>query len=105
MRPSARRKTWADRSAIPSGVWGEIVDGVRIAEDNRATGWEYRRDGIETLLRIRDRNYLDKKVNAVVFGVDDGTRVKYAVFVQDGFLTYVSEDENEGRELRKPKRK
>jgi hypothetical protein len=90
----SRRKSWADREGVPSGVWGEVYEGIPIIEENRATGWEYRRDGIEELLKIARENYRVKGVRAYVYGVDDGgVNVKYAIFVQSGFLRPVTEDE------------
>jgi len=86
-------KSWADTVGIPTGVLGEVLSsGVRIAEENRATVWEFRRAGIEVLRKMCKDNYKAKGVNAVVFGVYEGPEtVKYAVFVQDGFLTEVGD--------------
>lgn len=88
-----RRKSWADRQAIPTGVWGELVSNIPIREDNRASVWEFRKDGIETLLRIMHSQYRDKGVNCTMFGIDDGKSIKYAIFVQPGFLKKVTEVE------------
>lgn len=90
-----RRKSWADQQGIRTGVWGEVLNGVTICEDNRATTWEFRQDGIELLRKILHENYLQKGVKAVLFGVDeDGhSAIKYAVFVRSGFLTPVSDVE------------
>jgi hypothetical protein len=90
----ARRKSWADRQAIRTGVWGEIQDGIPIKEENRASVWEFRKEGIEALLHIMQKSYRDKKVKAVIFGIDEGqANIKYAIFVQSGFLVPVGEDE------------
>jgi hypothetical protein len=95
MGSPGRRKSWADRERIPTGVFGEICNGVTIKEENRATGWEFRRDGIEVLLKIAKESYIKKGIKAVVFGVDgDGkTAIRYAVFVQDGFLVPIDDNE------------
>lgn len=72
---------------IKTGVFGEIVEGVEISEENRATCYETRREGIEVLQRICWNNYVRKGVDAVLFGVSCGAdRYKYAVFVRSGFL-------------------
>jgi hypothetical protein len=84
------RKSWADQQGIKTGVMGEIVDGINITESNRATVYEDRREGIESLLNIARENYRKKGVNAVVFGVWYGAdKLKYAVFVQNNFLKEV----------------
>jgi hypothetical protein len=88
-----RRKSWADRQAIPTGVWGELVNNIPIREDNRASVWEFRKDGISTLLNIMRSQYRDKGVNCTMFGIDDGKSIKYAIFVQPGFLKKVTEVE------------
>jgi hypothetical protein len=87
-------KSWADSSGIRTGVLGEVLDcGITIAEKNRATGWEHRRAGIEVLQKICRESYRKKGVNALVFGVYDGPDViKYAVFVQNGFLTEMDDE-------------
>ena len=91
----ATRKSWADQQGIPTGVWGEIYFKIPILEKNRATGWEFRKEGIETLLKICRENYISKGVRAIVFGVDEGNgaAIKYAIFVQNGFLREVTEEE------------
>lgn len=90
---------------LPSGTWGMIVDGIPILEKNRATVWEFRRSGIEILQQICQKNYRDKRINAIVFGIEECREtnmpgafvetVKYAVFCESGFLINVSEDEDE----------
>jgi hypothetical protein len=86
-------KSWTDAVGIPTGVFGEVLSsGIRIAEENRATGWEFRRAGIETLRKMCRDNYQLKGVRATVFGVHDGPdTIKYAIFVQDNFLTEVGD--------------
>lgn len=87
-------KSWADRNNIPSGVFGETYRGIPIREKNRCTVWEFRRAGIEMLQKILKENYLDKGVQAVLFGVyDSPERCKYAIFVRDNFLREVGEDD------------
>jgi hypothetical protein len=88
-----RRKSWADRNHIPTGTWGDVVNGIKIHEDNRATVWEFRREGIEELQRIMINQYKSKGVGCTLFGVDNGTTIKYAVFVENNFLIKVDEDE------------
>lgn len=78
-------KTWADRAGLPTGVMGEYYYDIHICEANRATVYEERREGIETLCAIRD-SYRRKSVDAAVFGIDGGKNIQYAVFVQSGFL-------------------
>lgn len=87
-----RRKSWADRQHIPTGFWGDVVNGIVIKEDNRATVWEYRKEGIEELQRLMISQYKDKKVRCTLFGIDDGKNIKYAVFVQNGFLRKVEDE-------------
>jgi hypothetical protein len=92
--PMASRKSWADQQGIPTGVWGEVYFNIPILEVNRATGWEFRREGVEILLKMCRENYILKGVRAIVFGVQEGiSATKYAVFVQSGFLKQVTEDE------------
>lgn len=91
--PMNRQKTWAERVGLPTAVWGEIIEGIPIVEENRATVFEEFREGIETLVKIRDENYRDKNVGAVVVGVQEGVKIpKYAVFVESGFLIDVEDD-------------
>lgn len=87
------RKSWADSMGIRSGVMGEIVDGVTISEENRATVYETRKEGIEMLRKIWWENYAAKGVQAVLFGIWYGeNQVKYAIFVEDNFLREVDEE-------------
>lgn len=88
------RKTFADYAGLPTGIYGERYEGVLICEENRATVFEYRPDGIQQLIDYKNQNYRRKGINACVFGVDDGVTIKYAVFVKSGFLRDVSEDED-----------
>jgi hypothetical protein len=88
-----RRKSWADRQCIPTGYWGEVIGGIHIREENRATVWEFRREGIEELQRIMISQYKSKGVRCTLFGIDDGKNIKYAVFLQSGFLKKVDDDE------------
>ena len=87
------RKSWADRQGILTGVEGEFHGGVWIEEKNRATVYEYRRAGIETLRDIC-LQYRRKKVKAVLFGTPSPNgQPRYAVYVQSGFLRDVGEDD------------
>lgn len=88
-----RRKSWADRQGIRTGVWGEIVDGIPIREENRATVWEFRKEGIEVLMKLAREQYTKKGVRCTLFGIEEGKNIKYAVFVQPRFLKEVDEDE------------
>lgn len=91
---SQGRKSWADQQGIKSGVWGEVVDGINIKEANRATVWAITKEDIQTLWQIMHNSYRRKGVKAVVFGVHHGPSViKYAVFVKDGFLQNVGEED------------
>jgi len=85
------RKSWMDRQGIPTGVLGEVVDGITIAEENRATVYEDRREGVE-FLTLWYRHYRSKGTKCVLFGVHEPDRIKYAVFVQPGFLRKVQTD-------------
>lgn len=91
MKP--RRKSWADRAGIRTGSWGEVVDGIPIIEDNRATVWEFRKEGIEILMKLAREQYTKKGVNCILFGIDAGKDIKYAVFVQSRWLIPVDENE------------
>jgi hypothetical protein len=88
-----RRKSWADRQHIPTGYWGEVVGGIHILEKNRATVWEFRREGIEELQRIMISQYKSKGVRCTLFGIDDGKDIKYAIFLENNWLVKVDEDE------------
>jgi hypothetical protein len=84
------RKSWADRQGIPTGVLGETYKGIHIAEANRATVWEKRKEGIEELITFMENAYTKRGVKAVIFGVHrTPEEISYAVFVQDGFITNV----------------
>lgn len=87
------RKTWADSQGIPTGVMGETINGILISEANRATTYERFKEGIQILKSIEHNNYRRKGVTAVTFGVHFGEEIKYAVFVQDGFIKDVGEEE------------
>jgi hypothetical protein len=87
------RKSWADRAGIKTGVIGESVDGIPIRESNRASVWEFRKEGIEILQRLAREQYTRKGVRCTLFGVRDGSTIKYAIFVENGFLKDVTEDE------------
>jgi hypothetical protein len=88
-----RRKSWADRAGIPTGSWGEIANNIPIREENRATVWEFRKEGIEILMKIAREQYTKKGIHCTLFGIDEGNDIKYAVFVRPRFLTEVTEDE------------
>ena len=90
--PSACRKSWADREGIPTGVEGETYRGIWIRDENRATVFEFRKAGIEVLRKIAV-GYNAKGVKAVLYGTQSSNGHKYAVYVQDGFLREVGEDE------------
>lgn len=84
------RKSWADQQGIKTGVLGETINGITIAECNRATTYEDRRGEIEVLRSILQTNYRSKGVKAVLFGIEVADqRPKYAVFVEAGFLQEV----------------
>jgi hypothetical protein len=93
MSRTRSRKTFADRLAIPTGTWLERHNGVTIKEANRATGFEFREDGVMMLLDIWKKQYRSKDVPSVVYGLDDGETIKYAIFCKEGFLRPVTEDE------------
>jgi hypothetical protein len=87
-------RRWVDQMHLPTGVWGEFRQGVWIDEENRASVFEFRKEGIQLLLKICRDNYTRKNVRAIVFGVQhDGPETKYAIFVERKFLRPVSEDE------------
>ncbi len=88
-----RRKSWADREGIPTGTWGEICNNIPIKEDNRASVWEFRKEGIEVLMKLAKQQYTMKGVNCTLFGIDEGKDIKYAIFVEPRWLTPVTEDE------------
>lgn len=90
MKP--RRKSWADRQGIKTGIWGEIVDGIPIREENRATVFEFRKEGIQVLQKLLREQYLRKGVNAVLFGIEGAVDIKYAIYVQSGFLKPVEDE-------------
>ena len=85
-----QRKSWSDQQGIPTGVIGDIYRNggmtINIQEKNRATIYEWRREGIEILQKILRENYLRKGIRAVLFGIHDTKVIKYAIFVQDNFL-------------------
>jgi hypothetical protein len=91
------RKSWADKQGFQTGVLGEIltVNGGRItiAEKNRATTYETRKEGIAELQQYLHNNFRRKNVNAVLFGVEGGERIAYAVFVEDNWLRSEEEEE------------
>lgn len=88
------QRSWAERMGLPIVVWGEVVEGIKVVEKNRATVFEDRKEGIEILLRIRDNNYRKKNVSAVLVGISEGcSDPKYAVFVEPDFLIEINDDE------------
>jgi hypothetical protein len=72
---------------------GATVRDVRVVEKNRATTWETRKQGI-TILQSWVAHYLNTGVNAILAGVPTNSKppYKYAVFVQEGFLTDIPDD-------------
>jgi hypothetical protein len=89
------RKTWADLQGLPTGVEGEIVNGITVSDSRRVTEYAERRADIELLVKIKNSNYRSKGVNAVVFGIDKGEgRMCYAVYVEDSFKIYKVEAED-----------
>jgi hypothetical protein len=74
---------------IHNVIMNEVVNGIHITEKNRATVWEWSADGLQILQKIAREFYLDKGVRAVICGIYNprSERYKYAVFVEDGFLT------------------
>ena len=74
---------------------GSKIRDIRIIEKNRATVWETRKQGI-SLLQNWVLHYLRTGINAVLAGVPtnstNGPQYKYAVFVADGFLTDIPDD-------------
>jgi hypothetical protein len=88
--------TQADRFGVATGILGERWDNITICEANRATGFEFRPDGIRQLLDYCQKNYVLKGVKACVFGVDPGgdEEIAYAVYVAPGFLRRVTEEED-----------
>lgn len=86
-------KSWADRQGFPTGVLGETYQGVRISEENRATVYESRREGIEQLRDYLHNNYRRKGIKAVIFGIHrPGDRIEYAVFCEDNFIRNATEE-------------
>jgi hypothetical protein len=83
------KKSWADRQGIPKGREGKVVNGIPTSDRNRASNWAFRKKGIQELLLIMDRQYRSKGVNCTLFGVLGGTSVKYAIYVEEGFLVEV----------------
>lgn len=95
----ANKGTWIDSVGIKNGKLGDVVDGVNITEENRATIYEERKAGIQELLGYQQSNYTKKGVKSVIYGVrlPIGTRgehrtilskhIYYAIFCEDGFIT------------------
>lgn len=88
-----RRKSWADRQSIPTGSWGETFCNILIKEENRASVWEFRKDGIEVLMKLARQQYTLKGVNCTLFGIDEGRDIKYAIFVESNWLIPLNEDD------------
>lgn len=89
------RPSWIQASGIPSGKLGDVVDGIRIIEANRATVYEDCRKGIEELQAFLVSNYTNKGVKAVLYGITSARKTQeFAVFCQDGFITNVHSDCN-----------
>lgn len=88
---------------IETGHFGTVCKGISIMESNRATVYETTEEGVNCLKAYMVNNYITKGVKAVLFGItispfcqeqgweDKSTQpeVKYAVFVQNGFLKEV----------------
>lgn len=76
-------KSHADRLGVPTGVTGETVQKVLIAEENRVSAFvpEYDVSEIKALLDTRHRGFRRNNIPAVVFGLDqpDGNRL-YALY-------------------------
>lgn len=89
---SRRRKSWADFNGIRAGALGDVVDGITICEKNRATVYERYREGITELRWYLQNNYRDKGIRAVLYGIDNGTTTKYAVFVASDYLLDVGDN-------------
>lgn len=87
-----RRKSWADLQGILTGFWRDKVDGILITEDNRASVWEFRREGIEVLQQIMISQYKNKGVRCTLFGIDDGKTIKYAIFLQNGWFRKIEDE-------------
>jgi histidinol phosphatase-like PHP family hydrolase len=90
-----QRKSWADQQGIRTAVFGQTIDNIHIEEKNRATVYERYKEGIQELRAYLQNNYRSKGIEAVLIGIEAGEEVKYAVFVQDGFLREVGGDEKE----------
>jgi len=71
---------------IQRAVEGEILKGIPIVEDNRATVYEQHVEGAAQLQKYMQTNYINKGVRAVLVGVVKNDNLRYAVYVQPGFL-------------------
>jgi len=72
----------------------EIVDGITLSENNRATVYERGWEGVAQLHQYMQNNYIQKGVRAVLVGIRGNSRdIKYAVFVQDDFLCYTNPED------------
>lgn len=70
---------------------GQVIEGITVTEVNRATVYATRRKDIHILTRWVN-HYNRTGVKAILASFPTGTQYastarKYAVFVQDGFLT------------------
>lgn len=66
------------------------AQAIKICEANRQSTWEFRRDGVQILQTILNESFLSKGVHAVLVGVYSNAGIKYAIFVEEGFLTPIS---------------
>jgi hypothetical protein len=71
--------------------WGKVVEGITVAECNRATVFATRQSNVRLLERWVN-HYNRTGVKAILAKFPTGskfqsTAFKYAVIVQDGFLT------------------
>jgi hypothetical protein len=69
-----------------TGVMGMRIGKVLICEENRQSTWESTPEDVRILCGIMD-DFERKGIAVVLFGIYHQARTKYALFVQDGFLT------------------
>lgn len=106
MTPSTPSSPYIAKTRIGKIEWvrdvrskGQYMTAITISEANRATEWCKTKADVEILTRILNQNYLAKNVNAILAAVTktnpstDKRHTEYAVFVQSGFLTDISEAE------------
>lgn len=82
-----------DPDGVPCGVMGARVGNIHITEANRQSVWVFTRSDKGQLVKIMNESFLNKGVDATLYGIRYGTQYKYAIFVKSGFLVEDSHDE------------